>query len=62
MKETRLDRIQKAIECCSAAVRCNQCPYKKYVDTYQMDECQMELMRDVCQEIGVDAAPWTTED
>ena len=52
-----LDRILTAIKCCSAAVRCHQCPYNKYrmEEGARNDDCQKMLMRDLCAEIEVDS-------
>lgn len=59
MKMTRMDRVFKGIECCSAAVRCDQCPYNKH----DRKECMKELMLDVCIEIGMEVPEaWKDED
>lgn len=62
---TQLDRILKGIECCSAAVRCNQCPYNKYrhEENARIDDCQKEMMLEIFAETGIDGTTaWWVED
>ena len=61
---TRLERITTATNCCSAGIRCYECPYKELKgNSIIFKECQAKFLRDFFDETGIaDSCVWWRED